>query len=249
MPASSRRTIFKWIIVMPTMVSALSKQLFSTEVGATTQELTDVDIHENLGIRVLRLLTTAELWFYSENRRFAEISELQASNALQKLRSHPDSEKHMMGSAFIDSLAWHNPENICAGWQCTLQMPEDKSRYVIEMTDVSSLGVKSIWAVFNKPFGRGYISATQVLGGKLPSSSLDTGADSTKRAKSSLSLFLSSFLPAFDPGDGCCTGCCSHCITYPCCTSCLCQCMDVFVFDVPCWVCGCDSCVYCCQIY
>lgn len=215
-------------------------QLSQPQEGALRPE--DIDI----GVRILRLINTAQSWHKHETGQYATSDDLWASSSMQRLQESEKAELVGLGSSLIASLNIKGSSDIAPGRRLRLDVSKDGKTYHAVIDQVDGNSNASFWTN----------NTGRIFEGKLLASS--TQPDSGEKgdvisgrfagsAISSLTGFFSSLTTS--AYYFCCLFTCCRCADpYQCCVTCSCQCSEIDVGD-QCFNCGCAQCRWCCDSY
>ena len=225
----------KTLAAAPAFLAAGSKSLF----GMTTS--TPADPQKLVGVHFLRFLNTAQHWHRNVAKVYALPSELSDSPGVKELRDSEEAEKRGLGATYIATVNFASKE-IVPGWRWDLQVSPDRSGYFITAQSMKEGGIAFSTTNQGLIFEGKPIAG---VGNSLPHEYTPLAAVSGNGMSAISKRLASLTLLMFD----CSLFQCSQCSTFPCCTDCTCQCMQGQVIGAKCWNCGCQGCIWCCDIY
>jgi hypothetical protein len=245
MTTVQRRTLMKVVLRAP-VVGVFAKWVlfgWDTPIWKNT-EANERFERKFLAVRVLRLINTAQYFYFEEFHRYADLDELWRAETVDKYLDSSSAEKVSLGRSLFRILQFGESE-VVPGWRLRFELKDEGRNYRVTLEDITGAALGAFATDHDAAIFEGEgIAAMQDAGGiarygpaLLVAGRQINSVDARPRTLAALfkavSLVPSEVLAA-----------CS-CTQYPCCCACSCQGGG----GPLCKNCGCLSCVWCCCPY
>jgi hypothetical protein len=139
----NRRNLVRVALRLPVVAGIAQLGLFGLKNPISSEEHQEDKLAKEKrfqAVRILRLVNTAEKWHFQRFGKYANLTDLRASEMTKQLLDDEGAEKRGIGRSLYSLLEFDNAE-IVPGWQFDLRTKEDGSGYVISIDDCSGLGL------------------------------------------------------------------------------------------------------------
>lgn len=135
----NRRSLVKTILSWPIVAAVAKSQLFGSVPGSA-QVQSEIFEKRYLAVRILRFLNTVERWHFDPTGQYAELSELQGSEALRRMLDSPETENRGIGRSLYSQLDFER-QDIAPGLGLHFKLSKSKKDYLAVVHDTSARGL------------------------------------------------------------------------------------------------------------
>jgi len=230
---TNRRAVVRNLLRIPVIAGIAKLGLFGSGASVGMEEETDDD-KKFLGVRILRLINTAQLRHFEAYGHFAEFAELGQSEPVAKWLDTERAEKAKIGRSLFSTLHFDSNE-IVPAWKFEYKLKDDRRGYSVVLKDNLGGGLGAFSTDQRGVIFEGEPVTAPVSELEWQSPDLLVSGKPIESGPHNPGKHVSFFRRiAFGPISvlaDCCGGCCPGC-------SC---------FNEPqCQNCGCTCCIWCC---